>query len=179
MATTTGNGSICRQNYHEECEGYVNKQINMELYASYVYMSMAAYFDRDDVAFPGIHKFFKKSSEEEREHAGKFIRYQNKRGGRVVLQPISKPTRDDWGSPLEAFTAALELEKTVNQTLLDLHGVGSRNGDPHICDFLETEFLEEQVKSINELSEFLTKLKRVGKGLGEYTFDKELEEGDS
>ena len=31
-----------RQNYHEECEAVVNKQINLELYASYVYMSMVS-----------------------------------------------------------------------------------------------------------------------------------------
>ena len=43
------------------------------------------------------------------------MKYQNKRGGRIVLQPIAKPTRDEWTSPLEAVTAALELEKTVNQ----------------------------------------------------------------
>ena len=33
-----------RQNYHEESEAAINKQINMELYASYVYMSMVSYF---------------------------------------------------------------------------------------------------------------------------------------
>merc|ERR1719495_934469 len=32
----------------------INKQINMELYASYVYMAMACYFDRDDVALNGF-----------------------------------------------------------------------------------------------------------------------------
>ena len=32
--------SLCRQNYHEECEVGINKQINLELYASYVYLSM-------------------------------------------------------------------------------------------------------------------------------------------
>ena len=29
-----------RQNFHEDCEAAINKQINMELYASYVYLSM-------------------------------------------------------------------------------------------------------------------------------------------
>lgn len=77
-----------RQNYHEDCEAAINKQINMELYASYVYLSMAGYFDRDDVALPGFKKYFNKSSDEEREHAQKFIKYQNMRGGRVVLAPI-------------------------------------------------------------------------------------------
>lgn len=34
--------SQVRQNYHEDCEASINKQINMELYASYVYLSMVS-----------------------------------------------------------------------------------------------------------------------------------------
>lgn len=41
-----------------------------------------------------------------------------------------------------------------------------------MMDFIE-EFLEEQVTSIKELGEYVTNLKRVGSGLGEYMFDKE------
>jgi ferritin heavy chain len=37
--------SAIRQNFHEECEAGINKQINWELYASYVYMSMVSVFD--------------------------------------------------------------------------------------------------------------------------------------
>lgn len=80
--------AVIRQNYHSECEAGVNKQINLELYASYVYMSMAYYFERDDVALPGFSKFFKKCSNEEREHAQILMKFQNSRGGRVVLQNI-------------------------------------------------------------------------------------------
>ena len=47
------------------------------------------YFDRDDVALPGFAKFFHKCAEEEREHAEKMMKYQNKRGGRVVYQDIA------------------------------------------------------------------------------------------
>lgn len=36
--------SQVRQNFHEECEAGINKQINMELYASYVYLSMVRKF---------------------------------------------------------------------------------------------------------------------------------------
>lgn len=162
-----------RQNYHVEAEAGINKQINLELYASYVYQSMAFYFDRDDVALKGFHKFFKKQSEEEREHAEKLMKYQNKRGGRIVLQNIQKPDRDEWGTGLEAMQAALQLEKNVNQSLLDLHKVATTHDDPQMCDFIEENYLEEQVKSIKEISEFITNLKRVGPGLGEYMFDKE------
>nr|AGT28487.1 ferritin [Pseudodiaptomus annandalei] len=167
--------SRIRQNYHEDCEALINKQINMELYASYVYLSMSSYFAREEVALHGFSKFFRKSSDEEREHATKFMEFQNRRGGKVVFQDIAKPTTTEWGSPLQAVEAALELEKTVNQSLLDMHKVVGDRGDAHTCDFLESEFLGEQVEAAKELSDLITKMKRAGTGLGEHIIDKELE----
>jgi len=168
--------SLVKQNYHSECEAMVNKQINLELYASYVYQSMAWYFDRDDVALPGFHKFFKKNSDEEREHAEKFMKFQNARGGRVMLQGVEKPERDEWGSGLEAMQMALALEKNVNQVLLDLHKLSSQHGDGHMTNFIESNYLDEQVESIKQIGEYVVQLKRVGPGLGEQLFDKELGE---
>nr|ACU25551.1 ferritin [Crassostrea ariakensis] len=167
--------SQCRQNFHQESEAGINRQINMELYACYAYQSMAYYFDRDDVALPGFSKFFKNSSDEEREHAEKLMKYQNKRGGRVVLQDIKKPDRDEWGTGLDAMQVALQLEKTVNQSLLDLHKVADSHKDAQMCDFLETHYLEEQVNAIKEISDHITQLKRVGSGLGEYEYDRRLD----
>ena len=40
------------------------------------------------MALHGIHEYFEDKSKEEREHADKFMTYQNKRGGRIVLQDI-------------------------------------------------------------------------------------------
>ncbi|MBN3315625.1 FRIM protein, partial [Atractosteus spatula] len=137
--------SQIRQNYSRECEAAINRMINMEFYASYTYQSMAYYFDRDDVALKGFYKFFKENSEEEREHGEKLMAFQNKRGGRVVLENIKKPERDEWGSGLEAMQAALELEKKVNQALLELHKLASDKVDPHLCDFLETHYLVSQL----------------------------------
>nr|ABH10672.1 ferritin [Haliotis discus hannai] len=162
-----------RQNFHCESEAGINRQINMELYASYTYQSIGFYFERDDVALPGFSKYFKKASEEEREHAEKLMKYQNTRGGRIVLQDIKKPEMDEWGTALESMQVALSLEKNVNQSLLDLHAVASKHSDAQMCDFLESEYLEEQVKAIKEISDHITNLKRVGAGLGEYMYDKE------
>nr|7CPC_A Chain A, Ferritin [Penaeus japonicus]7CPC_B Chain B, Ferritin [Penaeus japonicus]7CPC_C Chain C, Ferritin [Penaeus japonicus]7CPC_D Chain D, Ferritin [Penaeus japonicus]7CPC_E Chain E, Ferritin [Penaeus japonicus]7CPC_F Chain F, Ferritin [Penaeus japonicus]7CPI_A Chain A, Ferritin [Penaeus japonicus]7CPI_B Chain B, Ferritin [Penaeus japonicus]7CPI_C Chain C, Ferritin [Penaeus japonicus]7CPI_D Chain D, Ferritin [Penaeus japonicus]7CPI_E Chain E, Ferritin [Penaeus japonicus]7CPI_F Chain len=167
--------SQVRQNYHEDCEASINKQINMELYASYVYLSMAYYFERDDVALPGFAKFFKESSDEEREHAQTFMKYQNKRGGRIVLQQIAAPSMREWGTGLEALQAALDLEKQVNQSLLELHSTASGNNDPHLTKLLEDEYLEEQVDSIKKIGDMITKLKRAHHHHHhEYMFDKEL-----
>merc|ERR1712243_259726 len=57
----------------------------------------------------------------------------------------------EWGSPAEAMEAALELEKTVNQSLLDLHKCADSKGDAHLCDFLEAEYLGEQVDGIKSI----------------------------
>jgi len=170
--------SLVRQNYESESEAGVNKQINLELYASYVYMSMAYYFDRDDVALHGFHKYFVKASDEEREHAQKLMKFQNQRGGRIKLQDIKCPDRDEWGSCLDAVTTALNLEKEVNASLLRLHDVASSKNDSQMCDWIESNFLTEQVEAIKELGDHVTNLKRVGTGLGEYIFDKETMKGE-
>merc|ERR1711863_34177 len=166
--------SKIRQNYHEDCEALINKQINMEFYASYVYLSMSSYFNRDDQALHGFAGHFKKESGEERAHGMKLMEYQTKRGGRVVFQDVAKPTTMDWGTPIEAMEAALELEKTVNQSLLDLHKVAGDKGDGHLCDFLESEYLAEQVEGIRAIGDLIVKMKRAGDGLGLYLIDKEM-----
>lgn len=47
-----------------------------------------------------------------------------------------------------------------------------------MCDFLEDNYLREQVESIKEIADHVTNLKRVGPGLGEYMYDKESMESD-
>merc|ERR1712192_307803 len=166
--------SKIRRNYHEDCEALINKQINMEFYASYVYLSMSSYFNRDDQALHGFAAHFKTESGEERAHGMKLMEYQTKRGGRVVFQDVAKPTTMEWGPPLEAMEAALELEKTVNQSLLDLNKVAGDKGDGHLCDFLESEYLGEQVEGIKAIGDLITKMKRAGDGLGLHLIDKEM-----
>lgn len=59
--------------------------------------------------------FFKHASDEEREHAQKLLKYQNQRGGRIVLQDIKAPDVVDEMTAVDAMTKALELEKQVNE----------------------------------------------------------------
>merc|ERR1711959_793199 len=91
--------SLVRQNFSEAAEASINDQINMELYASYVYQAAARHFERDDVALFGFAKFFQHQSDEEREHAEKFQKYLNIRGGRLTLKDIKAPP-SEYDSPL-------------------------------------------------------------------------------
>merc|ERR1712060_177039 len=99
-------------------------------------------------ALHGFAKRFRENSEEEREHAMKFIEYQNRRGGRVVFQDIAKARTDEWGSALAAVEASFELEKKVHEALLEVH---------------------------KEIGDLITKMKRAGDTLGLHIIDKELQ----
>eukprot|EP00069_Balaena_mysticetus_P017300 bmy_10563T0 len=43
------------------------------------------------------------------------------------------------------------MEKNLNQALVDRHVLGSAQADPHLCDFLESRFLDEQLKLIKKM----------------------------
>ncbi|XP_021769657.1 ferritin, chloroplastic-like [Chenopodium quinoa] len=170
--------SLARQKFADDCEAAINEQINVEYSASYVYHSLFAYFDRDNVALKGLAKFFRESSEEEREHAEKLMKYQNMRGGRVklfsILMPPSEFEHVEKGDALYAMELALSLEKLVNEKLLNLHGVAERNNDVQLQEFVEGEFLNEQVEAIKKIADYVTQLRMVGKGHGVWHFDQML-----
>ncbi|XP_038395375.1 ferritin light chain-like [Canis lupus familiaris] len=164
--------SRIRQNYSTEVEAVVNRLVNMHLRASYTYLSLGFYFDRDDVALEGVGHFFHEL--EKCEGAERFLKMQNQRGGCALFQDVQKPSQDEWGKTLDAMEAALLLEKNLNQALLDLHALGSARADPHLCDFLENHFLDE-VKLIKKMGDHLTNLRRLATpqaGLGEYLFER-------
>ncbi|XP_022767798.1 ferritin-3, chloroplastic [Durio zibethinus] len=176
--------SLARQKYTDDCEAAINEQINVEYNVSYVYHSLYAYFDRDNIALKGLAKFFKESSEEEREHAEKLMEYQNIRGGRVklhsILMPLSEFEHAEKGDALYAMELALSLEKLTNEKLLNLHNVAQQNNDAQMADFIESEFLPEQVEAIKKMSEYVAQLRMVGKGHGVWHFDQRLlHDGDA
>tara|TARA_Y100001970_G_C13882602_1_gene674580 strand:+ start:161 stop:691 length:531 start_codon:yes stop_codon:yes gene_type:complete len=164
-------------NWHPLCEKIVNKQINLEFWASYQYDLMSSYFDRSDVGLKNIAKFFRKSSNEEREHAHKLIDYQNKRGGIVKFENIKNCNlnylkNENKNDVLLSFEKALEMEQIVYKSLLKLHSSGEENKDPQFTDFIESEYLDEQISALNEISIYISQLQRIGEnGHGIWNFD--------
>ena len=53
--------------------------------------------------------------------------------------------------------------------------LATEKNDPHLCDFIETHYLNEQVEAIKELGDHITNLCKMGapgSGMAEYLFDK-------
>ncbi|XP_048960838.1 ferritin heavy chain-like [Canis lupus dingo] len=152
---TTASPWQVRPDYQQDSEAAANRQISLELYATYVYLSTSYYLDPDDVALKNFAKYFLHQSHEERERAEKLMKLQNQRGGRIKKKPAL-------GDGPNATECALHLEKSVNQSLLELHKLATDKNAPRLCGFVETHYLHERVRSIKELGGHVTNLRKVG-----------------
>ncbi|XP_045677210.1 ferritin light chain-like [Phyllostomus hastatus] len=134
-------------------------------------LSLGFCFDQGAGALQGVGHVFR----EKREGSERLLKLQNQHGGRLLLQDVAEPSQDEWGKTQDAMEAALALEKTLNQALLDLHALASTRTDPQLCDFLENHFLDEVVKLLKEMGDHLTDIRRLGgpqAGMGEDLFER-------
>lgn len=173
-----GHGPTDLYNLHDECSAALNEQLSLELYASIVYLNMAAYFNRPSVAKSGFAKYFEDQSKEEYAHATKFIDYINKRNGTVKRISVEESPKFEWESAKEALSDALKLEKHVLAKIGNIRNIADQKcQDPHLIDFLETEFFTEQMDSISEILRMITNLSTRDLSsfqLVEYLEDKKL-----
>ncbi|OWM69922.1 hypothetical protein CDL15_Pgr025771 [Punica granatum] len=120
--------SLARQKYSDESEAALNEQINVEYNVSYVYHAMYAYFDRDNVALKGLAKFFKESSEEEREHAEILMEYQiAERNHDVQMTDFIEST---------FLVEQVESIKKISEYVAQLRRVGKGHGVWHFDQML-------------------------------------------
>ncbi|MBP7554442.1 MAG: ferritin, partial [Spirochaetes bacterium] len=120
----------------------INEQINKELFSSYLYLSMAAYFE--SINFEGFAGWMKKQSNEEYSHAMKFFNYIFARGGKVALKAIKEP-KTEWKSPLDAFLEAYEHEKYITDSIYKILDSAKAEKDYATENFL-AYYVKEQVE---------------------------------
>ncbi|KAB0340741.1 hypothetical protein FD755_024709 [Muntiacus reevesi] len=153
--------SEVRQNNRPECEAAVNSHAALEFHASFQCLAVAFYLDRDDVALKHFSRFFLLSSHEHSKTAESLMFLQKERGGHISFLDIRKPESQEWESGRQAMQDTLHLEKCVNQSLLDLHQLAIESCDADLCHFLETSYLDQQVKFIKELEDHVCNLSNV------------------
>jgi|FLYN01.1.fsa_nt_gi ferritin len=136
----------------------LNAQINAELYSSYLYLSMAAYFYAEN--FPGFANWMRVQEQEERTHATRFYDYIISRNGRVTLRPIEGP-QVEWESPLAAFEDAYKHEQKVTGLIHKLVDLALNEGDHATHSFLKW-FVDEQVEEEANVDAVVQDLRRAG-----------------
>ncbi len=135
-----------------------NKQLNAELFSSYLYASMSAYLESQNLK--GMANWMRQQAHEELQHAMKYFDYLNERGGRVVLGAIEGPPTE-WKSPLDAFELTCTHEAHVTDLINGLVDLSIKESDHAANAFLQW-FVTEQVEEESTSQEIRDKLKMAG-----------------
>jgi ferritin len=155
----------------EKMQKALNGQLNAELYSSYLYLSMNAYFK--SVNLDGFTNWMYYQAQEELEHSMKFYDFIIQRGGKVELQQIEAPP-SEWSSPLAVFEATLEHEQKVTGLINDLVDVAHEERD-HATNIFLQWFVSEQVEEEENVGGVLEQLKLMGDAKGGlFMIDREL-----
>ena len=141
----------------------LSDHVSQELYAANTYLNFYLSFLHSEKALKGASLFFKKMYEEELEHARMFMEYIVERGGHVnstynfeISHCRDVNSSGDTFSLLDAIKRAIDAEQHVYECLDSIHEEASLSKDHHLCDFIETKFLDEQVKGIKQLLDLST-----------------------
>ncbi|MFN0149104.1 MAG: ferritin [bacterium] len=136
----------------------LNGQINMELYSSYLYLSMASHFQAGNLN--GFSNWMKAQAKEELLHAMKLYEYLLERGGNVALARVDAPPAS-WATPLAAFEDSYRHECENTKLINDLMGLAIAEHDHATAIFLQW-FVTEQVEEESSASQIVEKLRMAG-----------------
>lgn len=152
-------------------EDALNKQLNAELYSSYLYLSMSAYCET--VPLKGFAKWLRMQAEEEKAHGMKFFDYIIEAGGTVKLAKIDAP-KTEWKSVGDVFNQVYEHEKKVTALINGLMDLAIKEKDYATQNFLGW-FVKEQVEEEANASEIQAQIKMMGDIVGHlFWLDHEL-----
>jgi ferritin len=138
----------------------INDQINKELFSSYLYLSMAAYFE--DRNLSGFAHWMRVQESEEREHAMKLYDFILERGGKVNLKAIDAP-RTEWTSTLEVAEEVAAHEAKVTASIYALYETALKEKD-YPAQIMLQWFISEQVEEEKNAAEIVANLKLIEKG---------------
>lgn len=154
-----------------EMQNALNEQINAELYSSYFYLAMEAYFQSQSLA--GFANWMRCQTQEELVHAMRIYDFVNERNGRVKLKEIEKPPLE-WKTPLKVFEDTYAHEQKVTALINKLVDLAIQESDHATHNFLQW-FVAEQVEEEASACAVVDRLKLIGSsGEGLFQIDKEL-----
>jgi len=137
----------------------INRQINMELSASYTYLAMSAYCQSKN--FMGCARWLRIQSVEEYGHAMRLFDFLLDRGVSVELKAISEPS-GKYSSVAAVFETALEQEMEVSKQIDALYELAFKEKAFAALAQLNW-FLTEQVEEEKTAREIVAKFELIGK----------------
>lgn len=149
----------------------MNEQINKEWFSSYLYLSMAAYFEARNLS--GFGRWMRVQADEEREHAMKFYDFILECGGNVTLKAIDAP-KVQWSSSLEVAEEVAAHEAKVTASIYELYELAQKEKD-YPSQVMLQWFISEQVEEEKNAAELVADLKLIEeRGTAVLMLDKQL-----
>lgn len=142
----------------EKVQAALNDQINNELYAAYLYLSMAGYFKSANLS--GFAHWMEMQRQEEVSHAMRIFDFVYDRDGNVILQQLGQPP-SEFDSPLDVMQQALQHERNVTRLINELYELAVSESDYPTQTLLQW-FITEQVEEEATASEIVDQLSLVG-----------------
>ncbi len=155
----------------EKIAEILNKQVNEELYSSYLYLSMSNFFS--SLNLNGFANWMRMQSQEEYGHGMKIYDYILQRDGKVTLTKIDAP-KAVWKSPLDVFQETLKHERHISSCINNIVNLAIQEKDHATINFFQW-FVSEQVEEEANAVNIVEKMKMIGDNKsGLFMLDREL-----
>ena len=136
----------------------INAQIGHEFGAAMQYLSIAAHFECRHLRL--LAKLFFAQSDEERDHAHKFIKYLLDTKADLVIPDIPAPT-PAFAAAEDAVAAALKWEMDVTGQIAQLMDIAVEDNDYLAQGFLQW-FIDEQLEEVAKMDRLLGVIRQSG-----------------
>jgi ferritin len=140
----------------------MNEQVKHEFYSAYMYLSMSAYCEVENL--PGFAAWLKVQAKEEQEHALKFYEHLIDRGEKVKLHAIEQPPVE-FSSVKDIFEKVYAHEQKVTALINDIYAKALEARDTASQIFLQW-FITEQVEEEKNSSSILDMVNKIGASAG-------------
>jgi len=149
----------------------MNEQIKHEFYSAYMYLSMSAYCEAENL--PGFAAWLKVQAAEEQEHALKFYEHLLDRGQKVSLKAVEQPPVK-FASVKDVFEQVYAHEQKVTALINNIYTAALEAKDAASQIFLQW-FITEQIEEEKNSSSILDIVTKIGSSIGGlYQLDHQL-----
>ena len=142
----------------ETLNAAINRQIGNELGNANQYLAIAAYFEGECLF--GLAKIYYKQTEEERDHARRFVKFVLDAGGKVAVPAIPAP-QNVFKSAEGAARVAYDSEVRTTEQIYALMTLATAEKNYIAMNSLQW-FVNEQLEEVSSAETRLAVIKRTG-----------------
>ncbi len=156
----------------KKLEKALNEQMELESYASFLYLSMASWFDGEGME--GCAQFMFRQSEEEKEHMLRIYHYILEMDGKAIVPGVKQPP-SKFKSARDLFKSVYAHEQKVTKSINNLIDLSNKENHHATFNFLQW-YVTEQMEEEALMRGILDRIKLIGNGPQSlYYIDKEIE----